>query len=46
MDVILVEPSKALVERIENQFPGQETSQFAEELEIANLVAEVWARAT
>jgi hypothetical protein len=42
MEVILVKPSKSLVKRIENRFPGQETSQFAEELDIADAVAEVW----
>jgi hypothetical protein len=42
MEVILVGPSKTLVKRIEDQFPGQEISQFAEMLEIADSVAEVW----
>jgi hypothetical protein len=42
MEVILVRPSKTLFERIESQFPRQETSQFAEELDVADLVAEVW----
>jgi hypothetical protein len=42
MEVIHVKPSKTLVERIKSQFPGQETSQFAEELDVADSVAEVW----
>jgi predicted PhzF superfamily epimerase YddE/YHI9 len=42
MEVIHVKPSKTLVERIKSQFPEQETSQFAEELDVADSVAEVW----
>ena len=44
MKVIPVRPSKTLVERIGNQFPGPEISQFAQELDITYSVAEVWPK--
>lgn len=43
MEDILIKPVTTIVKRIENQFPRQQISRFAERLvEVTDSVAEVW----
>ena len=42
MEDILIKPDTTIFERIENHIPAQQFSQFAERMEVADSVAEVW----
>ena len=42
MAAILIKPARTIVECIDNQFPGQQILQFAEELDESDKFAEVW----
>src|SRR6267154_1766462 len=44
MAAILIKPARTIVERIDNQFPGQQISQFAEELDETDKIVEVWPK--